>query len=96
MGVLNNVISFGLLFYAQSQIAEGLISIINAMTPLFTVVVMTAFCEEKLTLSRFFGVMLGVIGVFILQDLGGLLDGAQNLGFILGLGATLSYRFSAL
>jgi drug/metabolite transporter (DMT)-like permease len=96
MGILNNVIPFGLLFYAQTQITVGLVSIINAMTPLFTVVVMTTFGIEKLTLSRFFGVLLGVIGVVVLQGFGGLLDGAQSLGIILGLGATLSYGFSAL
>jgi len=96
MGVLNNVIPFGLLFYAQTQITVGLVSIINAMTPLFTVVVMTTFGVEKLTLNRFFGVLLGVVGVVVLQDFGRLLGVAQNLGIILGLGATLSYGFSAL
>jgi drug/metabolite transporter (DMT)-like permease len=96
MGVLNNVIPFGLLFYAQTQITVGLVSIINAMTPLFTVVVMTVFCLEKLTINRFVGVLLGVIGVVVLQGFGRLLDGAQGLGIILGLGATLSYGFSAL
>jgi drug/metabolite transporter (DMT)-like permease len=96
MGVLNNVIPFALLFYAQTQITVGLVSIINAMTPLFTVVVMTAFSIEKLTLNRFVGVILGIIGVVILQGFGGLLNGTQSLGIMLGLGATLSYGFSAL
>jgi drug/metabolite transporter (DMT)-like permease len=96
MGVLNNVIPFALLFFAQTQITVGLVSIINAMTPLFTVVVMTAFSIEKLTLNRFVGVILGIIGVVILQGFGGLLNGTQSLGIMLGLGATLSYGFSAL
>ena len=96
MGLLNNVLPFGLLFNAQTQITVGLVSIINAMTPLFTVVVMTAFGEEKLTLNRFIGVFLGIVGVAELQGFDGSMDGAQTFGILLGLGATLSYGFSAL
>lgn len=42
MGLLNNVIPFGFLFAAQTLISAGLTSIVNAMTPLFTIVVMVA------------------------------------------------------
>ena len=43
MGLLNNVLPFGFLFFGQTLITVGLSSIINAMTPLFTVVVMAIF-----------------------------------------------------
>ena len=43
MGLLNNVLPFGFIFAGQTQITVGLSSIINAMTPLFTVVVMASF-----------------------------------------------------
>ena len=39
MGVLNNVIPFGLIVWGQQTIASGLASILNATTPLFTVAV---------------------------------------------------------
>src|SRR5690348_5052046 len=39
MGLLNNQIPFGLIFWGQVRIASGLASILNATTPLFTIVV---------------------------------------------------------
>lgn len=96
MGLLNNVLPFALLFNAQTHITVGLVSIINAMTPLFTIVVMTSFGVEKLTINRFIGVFLGVVGVAILQGFGGSMEGAQTLGILLALAATVSYGFSAL
>ncbi|CAN0377815.1 unnamed protein product, partial [Discosporangium mesarthrocarpum] len=96
MGLLNNVLPFGLLFAAQTQITVGLTSIINAMTPLFTVLVMAAFGAERLTGNRIAGILLGVIGVAVLRGFDGHFDPAQTLGLGLGLLATLSYGFAAL
>ena len=39
MSILNNVIPFTLIVWGQSHIASGLASILNATTPLFTVIV---------------------------------------------------------
>ena len=39
MGLLNNAVPFSLIFWGQTQIASGLASILNATTPLFTVLV---------------------------------------------------------
>ena len=66
MGLFNNVIPFGLIFAGQTQITVGLSSIINAMTPLFTVLVMAGFQQERLTANRVIGVLLGVVGVCLL------------------------------
>lgn len=96
MGLLNNAIPFGFLFAAQTIITVGLASIINAMTPLFTVIVMAAFAVERLTANRFAGVVLGVVGVAVLRGFDEPLSGAQTLGIALALAATLSYGFAAL
>jgi drug/metabolite transporter (DMT)-like permease len=96
MGLLNNVLPFGLIFAGQTQITVGLSSIINAMTPLFTVVVMARFREEGLTMFRVIGVLLGVVGVAVLRGFDGPIDANQTLGIILCLGAALSYGFAAL
>ncbi len=96
MGLLNNVIPFGLIFIGQTQITVGLSSIINAMTPLFTVVVMAGFGQERLTLNRVIGVVLGVAGVAVLRGIDGPVDASQTLGILLCLGAALSYGFAAL
>ena len=96
MGLLNNVIPFGLIFMGQTQITVGLSSIINAMTPLFTVVVMAGFGEERLTRNRVLGVLMGVSGVAVLRGIGDPVDANQTLGIMLCLGAALSYGFAAL
>ena len=96
MGLLNNVIPFGLIFASQTQITVGLSSIINAMTPLFTVIVMASFREERLTVNRIIGVLLGVLGVAVLRGFDGNVDATQTIGILLCLGACLSYGFAAL
>jgi len=77
-------------------ITVGLSSIINAMTPLFTVVVMAIFQEERLTVYRVIGVLLGVVGVAILRGLAAPIGGAQTLGIALCMAGALSYGFAAL
>lgn len=96
MGLLNNVIPFGLIFVGQTQITAGLSSIINAMTPLFTVIVMASFQQERLTANRVVGVLLGVAGVAVLRGIDGPVDASQSLGIALCSGAALSYAFAAL
>ena len=67
MGFLNNVIPFSLFFWAQTTISGGLASIINATTPVFSIVVAHfLLTDEKLTLNKVFGVALGVVGVAFL------------------------------
>ncbi len=98
MGVLNNVIPFILIVWGQSQIASGLASILNATTPLFTVVVAHFLTQdEKLTPARGFGVLAGIVGVVILlgSDLiGGL--GENLLPQLAILGAAFSYGFASI
>ena len=57
MGLLNNVVPFALIVWAQTHIAGGVASILTATTPLFTVIVahfLTA--DEKMTGARLAGV----------------------------------------
>jgi drug/metabolite transporter (DMT)-like permease len=96
MAVLNNVIPFSLIVIGQTMIASGLASVLNATTPLFTVLVMATFGEEPLNMRRVAGAILGLLGVVILrgQQLENSL--AQTVGILLCLGAALSYGFAGL
>jgi drug/metabolite transporter (DMT)-like permease len=73
IALLNNVLPFSLIAIGQTYIPSGLASILNATTPLFTVLVMAAAGDEKLHPRRVAGVVTGLIGVIILhgQDLHG-------------------------
>jgi drug/metabolite transporter (DMT)-like permease len=96
MGLLNNVIPFSLIVSGQTRIASGLASVLNATTPLFTVLVMAAAGDEPLAARRVVGVVAGLAGVIILRGEGLGFDGGQTLGMALCLGAALSYGFSGL
>jgi len=76
MGAINNLVPFSLIFWGQTQISSSLASILNATTPLWTVVLahlLTA--DEKMTRNRLAGVLLGLVGVVVMigpEVLGGL------------------------
>ena len=101
IALLNNVLPFSLIVIGQTYIPSGLASILNATTPLFTVLVMAAAGDEKLHARRVVGVVTGLIGVVILhgQDLHGQDPGFQSgegVGILLCLAAAFSYGLSAL
>ncbi len=99
MGVLNNVIPFTLFVYAEQAISSGLAAILNATTPLFTVLVAHGLTrDETLTQARFAGVVAGFCGVAVLigpQALTGI--GQTSLVNQLAcLAAALSYALAAI
>lgn len=96
IGLLNNVLPFSLVVMGQTYIPSGLASILNATTPLFTVVVMAVAGEEKLHVRRIAGVVAGLIGVIILQGGAFGWESGQGLGILLCLAAALNYGLSAL
>lgn len=66
MGLLNNVIPFGLMAWGQLYIEVGLTSILNACTAVFGVLVAAlVFADERLTLQKTVGVGLGFAGVVV-------------------------------
>jgi drug/metabolite transporter (DMT)-like permease len=98
MGVLNNLVPFSLIFYGQTRIASGLASILNATTPLWTVLIAHLLTtDERLSSNRIVGVLLGLVGVVIMLGpdlLAGLgLNVAAQLAVI---GATISYAFAGI
>ena len=96
MGLLNNVLPFSLLNAGQTMVSVGLASIMNAMTPLFTALVMASFHEERLTTHRVIGVVLGIVGVVVISRPDALSADTRLLGIGLCLSGALSYGFAAL
>ncbi|MFE0753829.1 DMT family transporter [Inquilinus sp. NPDC058860] len=98
MGLLNNLIPFCLIVWGQTRIGSGLAAILNATTPLFTVLVAHVLtADERLTPKRLAGVVLGLAGVVVMigpQVLGGL--GGEVTAQIAILGAALSYAFAGI
>ncbi|MBU3028681.1 DMT family transporter [Paracoccus sp. XHP0099] len=96
MGILNNAVPFGLIVWGQTAIPSGLASILNATTPLWTVIVSgLLLSDERATLRKLVGVVLGLGGVAVMIGL----DSLAGLGHAVWpqlaiLGATISYAFA--
>ena len=98
MGTLNNLIPFSLIVWGQTHIESGLASILNATTPIFSVILAHFLTrEERLTGSRITGILVGWLGVAILigfESLQGF--GAAAMGQAAILVAALSYACAAI
>ena len=67
MGLLNNVIPFGLIFWAQIEINSGLAAILIGATPLFTLMLIHVFStDEQLSWNRLSGVLVGIAGLALM------------------------------
>jgi drug/metabolite transporter (DMT)-like permease len=98
MGLLNNVIPMSLIVWGQTHIASGLASILNATTPLFTVIVAHFLTsDERLTSLRLAGVAVGFLGVAIMIGAAALQAWDADVPAQLAvLGAALSYGFASV
>lgn len=98
MGVLNNVIPFSLIVWGQTHIASSLAAMLNATTPLFTVIAAHFLTQdEKMTKLKMTGVSIGFTGVVIMigyEALGGL--GESIYGQLAVLGAAISYSLAGI
>lgn len=98
MGALNNVVPFALIFWGQRTIDTGLAAILNATTPIFTVLLAHVLTrDERLTRNRAAGVLFGLLGVTVLigpHALAGFdLAAVSQLAII---AAALSYGFAGI
>ena len=97
IGLFNNAIPFSLIVWGQTHIGAGLALIINATTPLFTVLIAGVFlADEHMTRQKIVGVLVGLLGVSILigadslSDIG--LDMSLNtLAQLAIIGAAIAY-----
>lgn len=97
MGILNNVIPFSLISFGQSRIDSGLASILNATTPIFTILLAHLLTpDEKLTRRKLAGVGLGFVGVVILFSGRELFDRGGIFGQFACIGAAISYGFAGI
>ena len=69
LGLLNVVIPFVLISWSEQYISSGLASILNSSQPLFTIILAPLFVsEERITLPRILGLILGFSGVIVLMS----------------------------
>ena len=67
LGLINNAVPHMLIFLGQTQIGAGLASILNATTPIFTVLVANRMTtDEKLSPAKLAGCLIGLAGTAVL------------------------------
>ena len=98
MGVLNNVIPFGLMAWGQLHIESGLTSILNGATAIFGVIVAAIFfADERVTLRKALGVTLGFAGVATAIGLENLRSfDLRSLAQLAVLAGTVSYALASV
>ena len=96
MGLLNNLIPFGLMAWGQLHIPTGLTSILNAATAVWGVIVASLlFADERLTPRRAAGVALGFAGVVTAIGWRALAElDVRSLAQLAVLAGTVSYAFA--
>lgn len=67
MGLLNNALPFTFFALAQGQIGGGVAAILNAMTPLMTVLALFLLAGERPGPGRVIGLLVGLAGVAVMM-----------------------------
>ena len=97
MGLFNNAVPFSLIVWGQTHLTGGLAAILNATTPLFTVLLAHLLGAEALTRARLVGIALGIAGVVVLVGAPALAPtGVELLAHLAILGAAVSYACASL
>ena len=97
LGLINNAIPFTLIFLGQTRIGAGLASILNATTPLWTVIIAQVLTtDEKISPAKLLGCALGMAGMVLLIGPAALgLADSPLWAKLAVVGAAISYGFAA-
>jgi len=98
MGLMNNALPFSLIVWGQQHIASGVASILNAATPLFTVLLAHVLTrDERMTGGKIAGVLIGFAGVAVMIGAGALRDlGVHVAAQVMCLAAAMSYALAGI
>ena len=97
MGVFGNLIPAFLFTKAETQISSSLTGMLNALTPMFTIMIGMIAFNHKITKSQIIGVLVGFVGAIALVALGDNQENDQTKNIMYSLlvaAATLCYAIS--
>lgn len=97
LGILNNALPHALIFFGQTRIGAGLASILNATTPIWTVLIANYLTsDERLSSAKIIGCLTGLFGTVVL--IGPSITDSSDLplwALLLPVVAAISYGFAA-
>ena len=92
IGIHNTALPFLLFTWATLFLTAGTSAILNATAPIFAAIIAWAWLGEKLTMSRGTGLLVGIVGVWLLvQDKVGASMGDTTLAVVAALGGSFLY-----
>ncbi|MES2516324.1 MAG: DMT family transporter [Bacteroidota bacterium] len=97
MGVFGNLIPAFLFTKAETQISSSLTGMLNALTPMFTIMIGMIAFNHKITRPQIIGVLVGLVGAIALVALGDSKENDQTKNImycLLVAAATLCYAVS--
>ena len=97
MSIINIVLPFGLITWAEQHVDSALAAIINGAVPLLIVLPAALILpDEPITLNKLVGLPLGFIGVVLLvmKDLG--VGGSNAIAAIALVGSSIAYAFGSV
>ncbi|MBX4955631.1 DMT family transporter [Rhizobium lentis] len=97
LGLINNALPHALIFFGQTRIGAGLAAILNATTPIWTVLVANySTSDEKLSSAKIAGCLVGLAGTIVLFGPGISAGSEAPLwALLLPVLAAVSYGFAA-
>jgi drug/metabolite transporter (DMT)-like permease len=95
VSLLNNALPWYLIALSETKITSSYASLINATTPIWTLIIGFLFFQNKLRLLQWLGIALGFFGIIILSgvDITSIKD-QSIVGLFTMVGATLCYGYS--
>ena len=94
VGILNNVLPWGLIALSETKISSSMASVVNATTPIWTILIGFLIFSNKLRKMQWLGIFIGFIGILILLNLNIKQLLSENLlGVGTMIGATICYGF---
>ncbi|MBU8877647.1 DMT family transporter [Bacillus sp. FJAT-29790] len=96
VGFLNNALPWLFISTSEMKISSSLASILNATTPIWTLIIGSVFFASALKRNQWIGIAFGFVGIFIISDIkpGELLSGNLS-GVLLILGGAICYGAGA-
>lgn len=97
LGAINNAVPFYLITWGQQHIDSGLASLLNGATPMFGALLAHFLTEdEKLSLIKVVGLVLGFVGVALLMQPAVVVSDDALWGQLAVLGGALSYAMAGM
>ena len=97
LGMLNLVAPFALVTFAVANLNASIGAILNATTPLFTMIISSYWMKEKMSVRKLTGLFIGLMGLVILVGWIPIeLNGRTILALAFSLLASLSYGIGAV